>query len=261
MSTLRGHALVTGAARGIGAATVRALAQAGADVTLLGRDAQALNQLAAQLPNTVRHQVVLADVTDAAAMQAAVQTAQAALGPIHFLINNAGQAVARAIDHTDAHTWQQMLDVNLTGVFHGIQAALSSLRESASADDPSRIINIASTAGLQGYPQVSAYVAAKHGVIGLTRALALELAKQHLTVNAVCPGYTETDIAAGAVADLVQKKGKTPEQARALLAARNPQQRMIQPDEVAQTVVWLCQRASGGINGQTIALDGGELAG
>ena len=136
-----------------------------------------------------------------------------------------------------------------------------SLRSTATAQDPARIINIASTAGLQGYPHVSAYVAAKHGVVGLTRALALELARQHITVNAVCPGYTETDIVHQAVADLQQKTGKTEADVRAMLAARNPQKRMVQPDEVAQTVLWLCQRGSAAINGQAIAIDGGELAG
>ena len=259
MSTLTGHALVTGGARGIGAATVRALAEAGCHVTLLGRDGATMQALAERLPG--RHHVVCADVSDPQAMATAVHAAIDTLGPLHILVNNAGQAISRAIDQTDPALWQQMLGVNLSGVYHGIHAALPSLRETARADEPARIINIASTAGLQGYPQVSAYVAAKHGVIGLTRALALELAKQHITVNAVCPGYTETDIAACAIASLVQHKGKTPEQARSLLAARNSQQRLIQPDEVAQTVVWLCQRGSAGINGQTIAIDGGELAG
>ena len=261
MSATSGHVLITGAARGIGAAIAHTLSRAGYDLSLLGRDAPALHTLAQQLAGAGRTHVVCADVTDAQAMQRAVQEATAALGPLHVLVNNAGQAVSRSIDHTDAATWQHMLDVNLSGVYHCIHAALPSLRETARAGDPSRIINIASTAGLQGYPHVSAYVAAKHGVIGLTRALALELARQNLTVNAVCPGYTETDIVLQAVNDLMQKTGKTETEVRTMLASRNPQKRMIQPDEVAQTVWWLCQSGSASINGQAIALDGGELAG
>ena len=259
------HVLITGAARGIGAAIAHTLSRAGYDLTLLGRDAAALQALAQRLTPPSkgggRTHIVCADVTDAQAMQDAVQHATSVLGPLHALVNNAGQAVSRSIDQTDPATWQHMLHVNLTGVYHTIHAAMASLRETASAADPSRIINIASTAGLQGYPHVSAYVAAKHGVIGLTRALALELARQHLTVNAVCPGYTETDIVVKAVDDLMQKTGKAEPEVRAMLAARNPQKRMIQPDEVAQTVWWLCQPGSASINGQAIALDGGELAG
>ena len=255
------HVLITGAARGIGAAIAHTLAQADMHVSLLGRNASVLQALAETLPGEGRKQVVSADVSDALAMQQAVQSAVQTLGPLHVLVNNAGQAVSASIDQTDPALWQQMLAVNLSGVYHGIHAALPSLRSTATAQDPARIINIASTAGLQGYPHVSAYVAAKHGVVGLTRALALELARQHITVNAVCPGYTETDIVHQAVADLQQKTGKTEADVRAMLAARNPQKRMVQPDEVAQTVLWLCQRGSAAINGQAIAIDGGELAG
>ena len=255
------HVLITGAARGIGAAIAHTLAQADMQVSLLGRDASVLQALAETLPGQGRKQVVRADVSDATAMQQAVQSAVQTFGPLHVLVNNAGQAVSASIDQTDPVIWQQMLAVNLSGVYHGIHAALPSLRSTATAQDPARIINIASTAGLQGYPHVSAYVAAKHGVVGLTRALALELARQHITVNAVCPGYTETDIVHQAVADLQQKTGKTDAEVRAMLSARNPQKRMVQPDEVAQTVLWLCQRGSAAINGQAIAIDGGELAG
>jgi len=177
-------------------------------VSLLGRNASVLQALAETLPGQGRKQVVSADVSDATAMQHAVQSAVQAFGPLHVLVNNAGQAVSASIDQTDPVIWQQMLAVNLSGVYHGIHAALPSLRSTATAHDPARIINIASTAGLQGYPHVSAYVAAKHGVVGLTRALALELARQHITVNAVCPGYTETDIVQQAVADLQQKRAR-----------------------------------------------------
>lgn len=255
------HVAVTGASRGIGAAIARVLAQEGADLTLLGRDASALQAVAAALPGGGRRHVATADIAERAAVQAAFAQATAALGPLFAIVNNAGQGVGRPFDKIDDALWQQMLAVNLTGTFHCIQAALPSLLETATAACPARVVNVASTAGLQGYPQVSAYVAAKHGVIGLTRSLALELAKKHITVNAVCPGYTETDIAAQAIASLVAKTGRTEEQARQMLVARNPQQRMIQPDEVAATVLWLLSAGSASINGQAIAIDGGELAG
>lgn len=255
------HVAVTGASRGIGAAIARVLAAEGADVTLLGRDASALQAVAGALPGGGKRHVAVADIADRAAVQGAFAQATAALGPFYALVNNAGQGVGRAFEKIDDALWQQMLSVNLTGTFHCIQAALPTLLQAATPACPARVVNVASTAGLQGYPQVSAYVAAKHGVIGLTRSLALELAKRHITVNAVCPGYTETDIAAQAIASLKEKTGRTEEQARQMLVARNPQQRMIQPDEVAATVLWLLSAGSASINGQAIAIDGGELAG
>lgn len=255
------HALVTGASRGIGATIALQLAQEGFSVTLVGRDASALKSVANNMPNSDRCYVACGDITDPASMKNVIAQATNKLGPLHVLVNNAGQATSSSIDKTELDAWEQMLSVNLTGTYICIREALASLRETASAEDPSRIINVASTAGLQGYPHVSAYVAAKHGVIGLTRSLALELAKQHICVNAVCPGYTETDIAIQAVENLMQKTGKTAEQARSILTARNPQSKMIKPEEVANAVVWLSQRGSASVNGQAIAIDGGELAG
>ncbi len=255
------HAVITGAGRGIGAAIARTLAEAGAKLTLIGRSMQPLTALAAELPRAAEHHAVAVDVTDHAGLQAAFRRAAEQLGPIAILVNNAGQAESCSIDDTSPALWQRMIAVNLTGSFNAIQAALGSMRQAAAATQFARIINIASTAGLQGYPQVSAYSAAKHGVVGLTRSLALELAKQHITVNAVCPGYTETDIVTQAVNTLQSKTGKTAEEARAMLAKRNPQQRLVQPQEVATAVLWLCNPASDSINGQTIVIDGGELAG
>lgn len=258
------HALITGAGTGIGAAVAQVLAQAGCKLTLSGRARDKLERSAEALRASVPGLVVqLApmDVADADAVQAAVQQACAAFGPVHVLVNNAGQARSQPFARTDAQLWQQMLSVNLTGVYHCTQAVLPGMLEAAAAGTPGRIVNIASTAGLQGYAYVSAYVAAKHGVVGLTRALALELARKSVTVNAVCPGYTETEIVREAVSTIMAKTGQTQEQALAALASSNPQQRLVQPIEVAQTVAWLCGPGSDAINGQAIAVDGGELAG
>ncbi|PUE43108.1 SDR family NAD(P)-dependent oxidoreductase [Limnohabitans sp. Bal53] len=258
------HALITGAGTGIGAAIALQFAQAGCRLTLCGRSQDKLQDqaeaLRAQVPDVA---VLIApmDVGDEQAVQAAVQQAQARFGPVNILVNNAGQASSQPFAKTDAALWQQMLNVNLTGTYHCIQAVLPAMLEAAKTGTPGRIVNIASTAGLKGYAYVSAYVAAKHGVVGLTKALALELARKNVTVNAICPGYTETDIVREAVQNIVGKTGKSEAEARQALAANNPQQRLVQPQEVAQTVLWLCAAGSDAINGQAIAIDGGELAG
>ena len=258
------HALITGAGAGIGAAIALQLAQAGCRLTLCGRSQDTLQAQAEALHAQVPDVAVLIapmDVADEHAVQAAVQQAQARFGPVNILVNNAGQASSQPFAKTDAALWQQMLNVNLTGTYHCIQAALPGMLEAAKAGTPGRIVNIASTAGLKGYAYVSAYVAAKHGVVGLTKALALELARKGVTVNAICPGYTETDIVREAVQNIVGKTGKSEAEARQALAASNPQKRLVQPQEVAQSVLWLCAAGSDAINGQTIAIDGGELAG
>ena len=257
------HALITGAGSGIGAAIALALAQAGCRLSLAGRSLDKLQAQAERLREQVPDlAVVLApmDVADPHAVQAAVQQAQARLGPVHILVNNAGQAMSQPFGKTDAALWQQMLDVNLSGTFHVTQAVLPGMLEAAESGTPGRIVNIASTAGLMGYAYVSAYVAAKHGMVGLTKALALELARKNITVNALCPGYTETEIVASAVRNIVAKTGQSEAQARTVLAQSNPQQRLVQPGEVAQSVLWLCAEGSGAINGQAIAIDGGEQA-
>ena len=258
------HALVTGARSGIGAAVPLALARAGHRLTLCGRSHDKLQTQAEALRAAVPDAALLVapmDVADAASVQAAVQQAQARFGPVHTLVNNAGQAHSAPFARTDAQLWQQMLGVNLSGTFHVTHAVLPGMLEAAAQGEPGRIVNIASTAGLQGYAYVSAYVAAKHGVVGLTKALALELARKNITVNALCPGYTETEIVQDAVRNIVAKTGQSETQARQALAASNPQQRLVQPEEVAQSVLWLCAPGSGAINGQAIAIDGGELAG
>jgi NAD(P)-dependent dehydrogenase (short-subunit alcohol dehydrogenase family) len=242
------HAFVTGGGRGIGLAVARALLGAGAGVTIAGRDMAVLETAARELGG-VRCEAL--DVTDSAAVHAVF----ARVGPVDILVNNAGQAASSPFLKTDAASWQRMLDVNLGGSFHCTQAALPAMLEAGWG----RVVNVASTAGLTGYRYVAAYCAAKHGVIGMTRALALEVATRGVTVNAVCPGFTDTDIVRDAVRNIAQKTGRSEEEARAELAAANPQKRLVQVEEVADAVLWLCMPQSGAMNGQAIAVAGGEL--
>ncbi len=240
--------VVTGGTSGIGLGIAQAFRQAGADVIAAG--------LAAG-PGCEGLQVQSLDVTDEASVHRAFAAVRERFGRIDILVNNAGQAESAPLAKTDLALWQRMLAVNLTGTFLCTRAALAEMTKRGSG----RIVNVASTAGLVGYAYVSAYCAAKHGVVGLTRAAALETAKSGVTVNAVCPGYTETDIVQDAVANIVAKTGKTEAEARAALVARNPQGRMIQPEEVAAAVLWLCLPGSGSITGQAITVAGGEVMG
>lgn len=248
------HALITGGGTGIGAAIACALADAGAAVSLSGRRAVPLQEVAARLPKAT---AIVADVTSEADTVAMAQAARAASGPIDILIANAGAAESAPIAKIDLAHWQRMLDVNLTGAFLSAKAALPDIaREGASH---SRIVFIASTAGLKGYAYVAPYCAAKHGVVGLARALAAELAPRGVTVNAVCPGFTETPLLDASLAGIARKTGRTREEAEAELQRFNPQGRFIRPEEVAQTVLWLCTPAAEAITGQAISVSGGEV--
>jgi NAD(P)-dependent dehydrogenase (short-subunit alcohol dehydrogenase family) len=248
------HALITGGGGGIGAAIAAKLSSAGAAISLAGRRAAPLERVAASLPGT---KVVVADVTKETQAKAMVDAARAAHGPIDILIANAGAAESAPIARADVVHWRRMLDVNLTGAFLSVRAALPDLLRRKAVG--SRIVFTASTAGLKGYPYVAAYCAAKHGVVGLARALAAELAPRSITVNAVCPGYTETPLLEGAVTNIANKTGRSRDAARAELARLNPQGRLIQPDEVAETVLWLCSPGAQAINGQAISISGGEI--
>jgi NAD(P)-dependent dehydrogenase (short-subunit alcohol dehydrogenase family) len=251
------HAVVTGGGRGIGAAIAAALAGEGATVSVLGRDPARLGAQVESLGGGTRAQGVAVDVTDEASVRSAFAAVRARFGRVDILVNNAGQAESAPLAKTALALWQRMLEVNLTGTFLCTREALPEM----TARGAGRIVNVASTAGLVGYAYVSAYCAAKHGVVGLTRAAALECAKTGVTVNAVCPGYTETDMVGDAVANIVAKTGKTESEARVALVARNPQGRMVRPEEVAGAVLWLCLPASSSVTGQAIAVAGGEVMG
>lgn len=238
--------LITGGGTGAGAALALRFAAAGAEVVIAGRRLAPLTALAAQSP-AIR--ALQADVTD----EASVKALFAAAGPCDIVIANAGSANSAPFARTSLADWQAMLAVNLTGVFLTLREGLNQM------EGWGRLIAVASTAGLKGYAKVAPYTAAKHGVVGLVRAVALEIARRPITINALCPGFLDTPMTDQSVATIVEKTGMSAEQARATLAAMNPQQRLIQPSEVAAAALWLCGPGSEGINGQAIAISGGEI--
>ena len=247
------HAVVTGGSRGIGEAIAIALAAAGAHVSLIGRNREKLEQVAEAL--RIAHAgrkfaAIVADVADSAAARRGVEAARQQGGPIDVLINNAGQAASAPFLQTDEALWQRMLSVNLNSAYFCTQAALPDMLGAGFG----RVVNVASIAGLRGAPYISAYVASKHAMVGLTRALATEVSAKGITVNAVCPGYTDTDIVRTAVRSIAEKTKRPPEEARAALAAMNSLGRLIRPEEVAHTVAWLCGPEATGITGQAIEL-------
>lgn len=246
------HALVTGGGTGIGAAIARRLAASGMKVTVLGRRREPLKQVCAESAGMA---AVIADITRKEEVVAALVAARAKFGPVHVLVNNAGMAMSAPLDKISLDDWQQVLAVNLTGTFICTRAVLDDMREAGWG----RVINIASTAALRGYPYVASYCAAKHGVLGLTRALALELARDGITVNAVCPGYTATELIDEALQNISSQSGRSREQAMEKLTSLNPQRRLVQPEEVADAVHWLCGAGAAAMNGQAIAVAGGEV--
>lgn len=251
------HALVTGAGSGIGRAIALQLAAAGHAVSLAGRRAAPLELLAGEIRAARGSAQPLADfdVTDEQCVARGLATALAAFGDIAVLVNCAGEAPSAPFEKISPQVWKRVLATNLTGTYLVTHAALPSIKRAGHG----RIINIASTAALVGYPYVTAYCAAKHGVVGLTRALALELARSDVTVNAVCPGYTDTPLLDSALDVIVQKTGRSREQALAGLVRKNPQGRLVTPAEVANTVVWLASEQATAITGQAIAVAGGEV--
>ena len=253
----RHHAVITGGGRGIGAAIAEALARLGASVSLIGRNAETLQVTADRLAKDygVKVASASADVADEAAVQKAISTVRDVLGAPTVLVNNAGVAVSAPFLKSNAAFWRNVLDIDLMGSVYCTQAVLPAMLESKWG----RIINIASTAGVTGYAYVTTYCAAKHGMIGLTRALAMETARTGVTVNAVCPGYTDTEMTSQTIANITKKTGRSREEALASLVTHNPQGRLIQPSEVADAVVWLCGDNAASVTGQSIAVAGGEV--
>jgi len=251
MDNSKQHAVVTGGASGIGEAIAGRLAEAGMRITLMGRNQEKLLATANRLKAAIQQ----VDISNPEDVQKGFAAAVQANGPVTVLVNNAGIAETSTFSKMSDELWNSMLAVNLTGTYLCTKAVVDSM----STAGYGRIINIASTASLKGFAYVSAYCAAKHGVLGLTRALALELARKGVTVNAVCPGFTDTDMVSRSLDTIVEHTGMDREQALAELVKGNPQGRLIQPAEIAETVLWLCGPHSASITGQAIAVAGGEV--
>jgi NAD(P)-dependent dehydrogenase (short-subunit alcohol dehydrogenase family) len=249
------HALVTGASRGIGAAIAAALVADGVRVSLLGRDTDILQRVCEGLGGGDRAVPIVTDITDPGSVRSAFAVARARFGAVHLLVNNAGQAASAKFTDTDEALWNRLIGVNLTGTYLVTRQAVPDMLSAGFG----RIVNIASIAGLRGAAYISAYATSKHAVIGLTRSLALEYASRNITVNAVCPGFVDTDMVKNAIANIKSKTGRSDSEALAALVATNPQRRLIEPREVADAVMWLCRPGSESVTGQSIVLAGGEV--
>ncbi len=245
------HALVTGGGSGVGKAIALALAEAGHEVTICGRRGEMLQETAAEHP---RLHPIVADVTDEASVASLYEEAQSRRATFDIVVANAGKGESAPAHRTGLDLWQRMLDLNLTGAFLTVRPAIEPMKKAGRG----RIVFISSIAGLKGAPYVSAYVAAKHGVIGLMRALAAELARSGVTVNALCPGYVETPMLVQTLANIMEKTGRSEADARAQLSRDNPQGRIIEVDEVVAALMWLVGDGARSVTGQSISIAGGE---
>ena len=253
MALLSGrHALVTGGGRGIGRAVAAALSSAGATVTVLGRQQAALDDAVA---SGHAAGVIVADVTDAAAIEAGVKAAEAARGPFDILVANAGAAETAPFGKTDPEQFRRLFELNVLGIVNCAQILLPGMVARKSG----RIVAVASTAGLKGYGYVSAYVTSKHAVVGLVRSLAVETAKSGVTVNAVCPSFTDTDLVRESVAAITKKTGRSEQDVVAQYVKDVPMARLIKPEEVAAAVVYLCSAEASAVTGTAMTVAGGEI--
>ena len=248
------HALITGAGTGIGAAIAKQLFNEGHNLSLIGRWLEPLATLAETLGDSCM--AITGDVTNRQSVEAAFSEATANFGPVEILVNCAGVAPSAPFHRIEFADWQKTLDVNLNGVFHCTQIALGNMKTAGWG----RIVTIASTASLKGFAYVSGYCASKHAALGLTRALALETAQQGITVNAVCPGYVDTDIVRESIQGIMAKTDRSEAEALQHFTQSNPQGRLIEADEVAASVSWLCSEGAASVTGQAIAIDGGSTA-
>ncbi|MGV3635397.1 MAG: SDR family NAD(P)-dependent oxidoreductase [Pseudorhodoplanes sp.] len=246
------HALVTGGGRGIGRAVAAALSASGGSLSVLGRQKAGLDD-AVSAGDAAG--LIVADVTDPTAVEGGIKAAEAARGPFDILVANAGGVSTAPFAKTDPSQFQKLFDLNVMGIVHATRGMLPGMV----ARKFGRIVAVASTAGLKGYPYVTAYCTTKHAVVGLVRSLAVETAKTGVTVNAICPGYTDTDLVRESVASVTAKTGKTSDEVVAQYVKDVPMARLIKPEEVAAAVLYLCSDDAGAVTGTAMTIAGGEI--